>query len=157
MWSSPRSWRATLLHKVAKMLEEYYRNKIKYKEFIIMIKFGNFYEIFDKDAVIASNILNYKLSKISDTVKCGFTISSLDKVLKMLKDKQINYVVIENNNVTNKKNFENNIYNSFDVDTNNIKYNLLRINKITKYLNDNAYSDINSLLEGIEELINERR
>lgn len=139
------------------MLEEYYRNKIKYKEFIIMIKFGNFYEIFDKDAVIASNILNYKLSKISDTVKCGFPISSLDKVLKMLKDKQINYVVIENNNVTNKKNFENNIYNSFDVDTNNIKYNLLRINKITKYLNDNAYSDINSLLEGIEELINERR
>lgn len=139
------------------MLEEYYRNKIKYKEFIIMIKFGNFYEIFDKDAVIASNILNYKLSKISDTVKCGFPISSLDKVLKMLKDKQINYIVIENNNVTNKKNFENNIYNSFDVDTNNIKYNLLRINKITKYLNDNAYSDINSLLEGIEELINERR
>ena len=39
----------------------------------------------------------------------------------------------------------------------NIKYNLLRINKITKYLNDNAYSDISSLLEGIEELINERR
>lgn len=139
------------------MLEEYYRNKIKYKEFIIMIKFGNFYEIFDKDAVIASNILNYKLSKISDTVKCGFPISSLDKVLKLLKDKQINYVVIENNNVTNEQNFENNIYNSFDVDTNNIKYNLLRINKITKYLNDNAYSDISSLLEGIEELINERR
>ena len=34
-----------------------------------MIKFGNFYEIFDKDAVIASNILNYKLTKVSDTVK----------------------------------------------------------------------------------------
>ena len=139
------------------MLEEYYRNKIKYKEFIIMIKFGNFYEIFDKDAVIASNILNYKLSKISDTVKCGFPISSLDKVLNLLKDKQINYVVIENNNVTNEQNFENNIYNSFDFDINNIKYNFLRINKITKYLNDNAYNNISNLLERIEELINERR
>ena len=139
------------------MLEEYYRNKIKYKEFIIMIKFGNFYEIFDKDAVIASNILNYKLSKISDTVKCGFPISSLDKVLKLLKDKQINYVVIENNNVINEQNFENNIYNNFDFDINNIKYNFLRINKITKYLNDNAYNNISNLLERIEELINERR
>ena len=139
------------------MLETYYKNKIKYKEFIVMIKFGNFYEMFDKDAVIASNILNYKLSKISDTVKCGFPISSLDKVLNLLKDKQINYVVIENNNVTNEQNFENNIYNSFDFDINNIKYNFLRINKITKYLNDNAYNNISKLLERIEELINERR
>lgn len=139
------------------MLETYYKNKIKYKEFIVMIKFGNFYEMFDKDAVIASNILNYKLSKISDTVKCGFPISSLDKVLNLLKDKQINYVVIENNNVTNEQNFENNIYNSFDFDINNIKYNFLRINKITKYLNDNAYNNISNLLERIEELINERR
>ena len=139
------------------MLETYYKNKIKYKEFIVMIKFGNFYEMFDKDAVIASNILNYKLSKISDTVKCGFPISSLDKVLNLLKEKQINYVVIENNNVTNEQNFENNIYNSFDFDINNIKYNFLRINKITKYLNDNAYNNISNLLERIEELINERR
>ena len=30
------------------MLETYYKNKIKYKEFIVMIKFGNFYEMFDK-------------------------------------------------------------------------------------------------------------
>ena len=99
----------------------------------------------------------YKLSKISDTVKCVFPILSLDKVLNLLKDKQINYVVIENNNVTNEQNFENNIYNSFDFDINNIKYNFLRINKITKYLNDNAYNNISNLLERIEELINERR
>jgi hypothetical protein len=139
------------------MLEEYYKYKISYREYIVMIKIGNFYEIFDKDAVILSNVFNYKLSKISDTIKCGFPISSLEKVLNVLKSKQINYVVIEKNNITNKESFDNNIYNSFDFDINNIKYNFLRINKITKYLNDNAYNNINELLEGIEELINERR
>lgn len=45
------------------MLEKYYKYKIEYKEFILMIKFGNFYEMFDKDAVIASKLLDYKISK----------------------------------------------------------------------------------------------
>lgn len=77
--------------------------------------------------------------------------------MNLLKNKQINYVVVENNNITNKQSFENNIYNNFDFDINNIKNNCLRINKITKYLNDNAYNDISSILERIEELINGRR
>lgn len=34
------------------MLEEYYRLKMKYKEYILLIKVGNFYEILDKDAMI---------------------------------------------------------------------------------------------------------
>lgn len=68
------------------MLEKYYKYKIEYKEFILMIKFGNFYEMFDKDAVIESKLLNYKISKISDTVKYGFPVSSLEKVLNKLNE-----------------------------------------------------------------------
>ena len=50
------------------MLETYYKNKIKYKEFIVMIKFGNFYEMFDKDAVIASNTkLDKEIAKKYET------------------------------------------------------------------------------------------
>lgn len=138
------------------MLEEYYKNKIDYREFVIMIKYGNFYEIFDKDAIIINKELNYKLSKISDTVKCGFPVSSIDKVLNILENKKINYIVIENKTIVKEKSFEDNKYNTFDLDTNTIKYNLIKINKITKYLQDNAYGNITELLEGIENLINGR-
>lgn len=138
------------------MLEKYYKYKIENKEFIVMIKFGNFYEMFDKDAVIASKLLGYKLSKISDTVKCGFPISSLEKVLKKLNIENVNYVVIENDKIIIKKEFDKNIYTTFDFDINNIKYNFIRISKITKYLNDNAYAEMNEFLGKIESLINGR-
>lgn len=38
-----------------------------------------------------------------------------------------------------------------------IKYRLFRIKAIIKYLNDNAYEDIDDLLESIENLIDGRR
>ena len=139
------------------ILEEYYKYKVKYKEFIVMIKFGNFYELFDRDAVIINNIAEYKLSKIADTVKCGFPISGIDKILNLLEYRHINYLVIENENIINEKDFDDNIYNSFNFDMDNIKYNFMRINKITKELNEIAYSEISNLLDDIEGLINERR
>lgn len=139
------------------MLEEYYKYKIDYKDFIIMIKSGNFYEILDKDAVILNQILGYILSKISDTVKCGFPLSSLNKVITKLNEEQINYIVIDNKEIVNSEKFNNNTYKTFKMDINTIKYNFIRINKITKYLNENAYSNINELLEEIEKLINGRR
>ena len=135
------------------MLEEYYGYKLKYKDYIVMIKSGNFYEILDKDAVIINKLLGYKLSKISDTIKCGFPITSLTKVLDILNKNNINYVVDENGCIIIQKEFEINKYNNFEYDINNIKYNFIKINKITKYLNDNAYKDIAKLLDEIERLV----
>lgn len=139
------------------MLENFYKYKVNYKDYILMIRLGNFYEILDKDALILHNILNYKISKISDTVKCGFPISSLEKVLAVLNERKINYVIIEDDNIVSKKEFEENTYGEFNFDINTIKYNFIRINKIIKFLNENVNKDINSLLESIEDLINERR
>jgi hypothetical protein len=139
------------------MIEEYYKYKIEYKEYIILIKSGNFYEILDKDAIILNKLLNYKLSKLSDTVKCGFPISSLEKVKIILKDKKINYIVVEKDIIVCKEQFENNTYSNYKYDINTIKYNFIRIGKITKYLNENAYENINDLLNEIEVIINGRR
>ncbi|MBQ9298598.1 MAG: hypothetical protein IJ223_06215 [Clostridia bacterium] len=136
------------------MLEEYYKYKTQYKDYIIIIKSGNFFEILDKDALIVNNIMNYKLSKISDTVKCGFPMVSLNKFLEIIDKKNINYIIIENKSISSKKEYKANTYNTFEFDMNSIKYNFFRINKITKYLNENAYRDINKLLESMEKLIN---
>ena len=62
------------------MLEKYYKYKIDYKEYLILIKCGNFYECIDKDAFIMHKIFNYKLKKVSNTVKVGFPISNLNKI-----------------------------------------------------------------------------
>ena len=139
------------------MLEEYYKYKTNYNEFIIIIKSGNFYEVIDKDALIVNKLFGYKISKLSDTIKCGFPITSIEKVVNILNEQYINYIIIENNNITINKSFDKNSYNKFDLDINNIKYNFFRINKITKCLNDNVFNNINTLLDSIEGIINERR
>ena len=139
------------------MLEEYYKYKVNRKKNILIIKCGNFYEVIDKDALIISRLFGYKISKLSDTFKCGFPIPSLDKVVDILNYNEINYAVIENNKIIVENSFDENKYDDFKFNINNIKYNFLRISKITKYLNENAYQNINELLDSIEGSINERR
>ena len=51
------------------MLENYYKNKVLYKDYIIIMKYGNFYETIDNDALIMNSIFNYKLNKLSNTFK----------------------------------------------------------------------------------------
>lgn len=96
------------------MLEEYYKYKTDYSEYIIIIKSGNFYGVIDKDAMIVNKLFGYKISKLSDTVKCGFPVTSIDKVMKVLDEHVISYIVIENNNIIISKSFEENSYNKFE-------------------------------------------
>ena len=41
------------------MLETYYKYRVIYKDYILFIKVSNFYEVFDKDAIIISRLLNF--------------------------------------------------------------------------------------------------
>lgn len=61
--------------------------------------------------------------------------------------------VIENRKIVNEKTFENNIYHTFLFDMNHIKYHLIRINKIIKYLNENMDCNNDEMLEKIESII----
>ena len=76
------------------MLEKYYKYRIKYKDCLLFFKYGNFYELFDKDAYIINNMFNYKISIISDNIKCGFPVNKLDNILIVLNDKHINYYAL---------------------------------------------------------------
>ena len=134
------------------MLEKYYKYKLDYRNYIILIKCGSFYEVLDKDAFIMNKIMGYKLKKLSNTFKVGFPISIIDKVLNKLNESSINYTLVEDKIVL-KKEFKNNNYLNYKFENNIIIYNSLRIEKIVKYLNDNILS-VSDKLDQIEKVIN---
>lgn len=128
------------------MLEKYYKYKLEYKEYLILLKCGSFYEVIDNDSFIMNVIFNYKLKKLSNTFKAGFPVSSLDNVLNKLDDYHINYIVI-NEEIILEKEFDDNKYSIYNFNDKDIFYNSIRIDKITKFLNENILST------GIEEKI----
>ena len=79
---------------VSIMLERYQKYRLEYKECIIFINVGSFYEVFDKDSLILNKIFGYKVKRIKDNIKVGFPISKLDYVLRLIDN--INYIVIDN-------------------------------------------------------------
>ena len=134
------------------MLEKYYKYKLDYRNYIILIKCGSFYEVLDKDAFIMNKIMGYKLKKLSNTFKAGFPINSLNKVLNKLNESSINYILVEDK-ITLKKEFKNNNYLNYHFESNTIMYNKIRIEKIVKSLNDNILS-VSDKLDQIEKVIN---
>ena len=135
------------------MLEKYYKYKIKYDDYILLIKIGNFYEMFDIDSLIINKLFDYKLKPIKDTFKCGFPINSLDNVINKLNYENINYVIIDDEIIKDKR-YENNNYKNYNFNINILKYNYFRINKIIRYLNDNMMVDLSNKLDKIEDIIN---
>ena len=58
---------------------EYY--KIKYKEYIILMKSGNYYVALQQDAIVLNDIFKYKLNISNNIIKVGFPINTLNKVI----------------------------------------------------------------------------
>ena len=134
------------------MLEKYYKYKLDYREYVLLMKFGIFYECIDKDAFILHKIMKYRLKRLGNTYKVGFPIGSIDKVIKYLEYYKINYVVI-NDIIDMVKKFRKNNYNKYlenydDVDI------IGRVNSIIKKL-ENYQEDPGfiSKLEMIESIL----
>jgi len=67
-----------------------------FPEYVVMIKIGSFYEVYNDDANIISYLFKYKVKSLSsDDRVCGFPISSINKVLYILEGKNINYIMID--------------------------------------------------------------
>ena len=115
------------------MLETYCKYRMEYKDFLLFIKIGNFYEVFDKDSLILNKLFGYKIKKVKDTIKVGFTLSRLDYILKLIGN--INYVVIDNT-LIEKKEFDNNKYKDYNFDINSIILNSIKIDRIYEELNN---------------------
>ena len=72
------------------MKEKYYRVKGMYKDYIVFVKSGNFWNVFFEDALIIHDITGYKISHN----KLGFPSKVLNKVSEELKALTINYVLV---------------------------------------------------------------
>lgn len=122
------------------------------KECVVIRKTGGFYNAFDDDAIIISYLTGYKISG----GRCGFPINSLDKVVNLLEDNKVNYIVKENMIEVNKKSFKkNNKYNKI-LDKGRKKIDIdYRINDIISKLNMLSYDRLNSLLDVIEDYVDE--
>ena len=133
------------------MLEIYYKYRMEYKDFLIFIKVGNFYEVFDKDSLILNKLFGYKIKRIKDNIKVGFPISRLDYILKLIGN--INYVVIDNT-IVKKKKFNNNKYKDYNYDMNSIILNSIKIDRIYEELNNRLPdNNIENIITNIDLII----
>ena len=133
------------------MLEIYYKYRMEYKDFLIFIKVGNFYEVFDKDSLILNKLFGYKIKRIKDNIKVGFPISRLDYILKLIGN--INYVVIDNT-IVKKKKFKNNKYKDYNYDMNSIILNSIKIDRIYEELNNRLPdNNIENIITNIDLII----
>lgn len=64
-------------------------------ETIILIQIGAFYHVYGKDAYILSYLFGYQIKALENSYNtCGVPKSGLNKVLKILEDNKINYLVV---------------------------------------------------------------
>lgn len=84
------------------------RNEIKkqYKDSVIIIKYGNFYRVFDEDTYIIHYLKNYK---IHDNI-VGFPINIINDIKKELDSISVSYIIYDKYMIN-----YNNIHNQYEV------------------------------------------
>ena len=132
-----------------KLKDVYSTYKNKYQEYIILIKCGNFYEILGEDAEVANTIFNYKIKELSNIKKAGFPIIALNRVVSRLDSLKVNYLVIENGQISDKRRFNRNKYKQYLDKPSNID----RINLIYNKLLEKKNTNIDQLLDRIESML----
>ena len=120
---------------------------------IKIYKKGGFYHSYDDDGIIISYLCNYKI--INNRV--GFPINSINKVVNILVDNKIDYIIYNKDNVIDKYINKDNRYNNIlikaksNIDINN------RINNIVSSLYKIDNNKLNIILEYIERVMYEWR
>lgn len=132
--------------------EKYTEYKKTYKKYILLIKCGNFYLALNDDAIVLFSIFDFRIIESRNFIKCGFPLSSINKIEKKLDELEVNYLIITNDIVTKEK-YNNNNYNKYLV-KNNYDILLNRINKINSILKNNLNSNnMIGALSKIEDII----
>jgi len=128
-------------------------------EDIALIKSGNFYKVYGKDAYIISNVFKYTIKEEQGIVTCGFPQNSIKKIKAKLENKKINYMVIDrrdNYSINEKIEFRN--LNSYNEQYERAKIyvkNSKRIEVIYKYLLKNANDEnLKNILKELESIVN---
>lgn len=77
-----------------KLREKYRYLKREYSDYVVLIKSGSFYITYENDAIIFNKIFSYQ--NINN--KVGFPIRSIDKIMNSLNEKNISYIIDNNDN-----------------------------------------------------------
>lgn len=136
------------------MAKEFINKTIKelFPEYIVFIKIGNFYEVYEDDAIIISYLFGYKIRNINNLNSCGFPLNSINKVLSILDRKTINYIAIDkahNYEEEVKENYKRkNNYNEILESAKNYIDKIDRIEKIRNHLmmDDSKLIDVERLI-----------
>ena len=132
------------------MLEKYIKLKEMYPKSVIIIKAGNFYDCINDDAIIINKLFDYKIKELNKYIRVGFPINSLNRVRTILTKYEINYITVDNNDITYSKFIRNN-YSKYSSNDYFIVKN--KINSINDILSNNILNpnikDIVSSIEGI--------
>ena len=135
------------------MKEKYEMYKRQYNNYVILFKQGNFYLSINDDALVLNNLFNYKIKVVTNYIKTGFPLKSIDKVINILENNTINFLIIDKNIIDKKKYPNNNYFNYLNKDS-NYEFILSRINKIDQTLKDNLLNNnIENALNDIERII----
>ena len=102
-----------------------------YQSCVVLVKIGNFYHVYGKDAYIFSYLFNYKILEKEDIPSCGFPINAISKVEAILEKNKINYIVVDRRNNYDEEeksiNKQENQYDKFFEMSEKIVNNILRI------------------------------
>lgn len=130
-----------------------------YKEYIVMIKIGNFYYVYGRDSYIISYLFQYKMNILKNGIySCSFPQNAINKVIAKLENVKINYLILDRrNNYKEEEKSNNKNLNTYNKCYENAKKELgrrMRIEKLYQYLLENKD---NELINKIEKVINENR
>lgn len=135
-----------------KATDIYFEFKKKHPNYIVLMQMGNFFEILGSDCYIIHDIFKYKISPYSKTIRSGFPLNSLNKVMDKLDSLKINYIVIKSGDVLLKRKFNINHYNSYlKTETLNASERILII--YHKLLSLEKTSNIDSILSKVEKVL----
>ena len=96
----------------------------------------------------------YKIKNNGSNYVVGFPNNSLSKVLNVLEENKINYIVVEDNNIVDKYKTNKNKYSEYIVDLTKFIYINMKIDSIYKKLQSNILNnDIEKILLKIEDVL----
>lgn len=141
-----------------KIIDTYNSYKIKYKEYVVLIKSGIFYECLNDYIGIMYSLFHYKIKNKGNNYIVGFPKNSIVKVTDNLKHNKINYIVLEKNNdeyyISDKYKTNKNNYNSYKLDIMKLNYINYKIDSIYSKLKEKIFDkDIEKTLINIERLL----
>lgn len=137
-----------------KLIDTYYNYKLKYKEYVVLLKSGIFYECFNDDIGIIYSLFHYKIKNNGSNYVVGFPSNSLSKICNVLENNNINYIIVDKDNIIDKYKSKNNNYSKYYIDLNRLQYITYKIEDIYNKLNNKILdNNIEKILLSIGDLL----